>query len=204
MKRAIREAEAVSGVETFGMTRSAGALPEPPVLPDGEGPQGPDRPERTSRSPGAPRGAPPGARVRGGRPLRPARHAPPCASRPSTGAGGVRSGPAPRCGTTAARGRSGPSHEADVLVPISEDELRRRSAIFKHQSQKDTAPFPGPRRARVLAARGGAQPRTTAAIVDRLGLPEYYAMEAFVVQPSDNGGALRPLPELADFMPAEL
>src|SRR5947207_73160 len=34
--------------------------------------------------------------------------------------------------------------EADVLVPLSQDELRAKIlAIFKHQSQKDTAPFPG-------------------------------------------------------------
>jgi len=34
--------------------------------------------------------------------------------------------------------------EADILVPLSEEELRRKiSAIFKHQSQKDRAPFPG-------------------------------------------------------------
>src|SRR5207247_1117827 len=36
--------------------------------------------------------------------------------------------------------------EADVLVPLSQDELRAKIlAIFKHQSQKDTAPFPGAR-----------------------------------------------------------
>jgi hypothetical protein len=35
-------------------------------------------------------------------------------------------------------------HEADVLVPLSREELRRKIlAIFKHQSQKDVAPFPG-------------------------------------------------------------
>src|SRR5439155_21941151 len=34
--------------------------------------------------------------------------------------------------------------EADILVPMSEEELRLKiSAIFKHQSQKDRAPFPG-------------------------------------------------------------
>ncbi|HEY8310177.1 MAG TPA: glucosamine-6-phosphate deaminase, partial [Gemmatimonadaceae bacterium] len=33
---------------------------------------------------------------------------------------------------------------ADVLVPLSEEELREKIlAIFKHQSQKDRAPFPG-------------------------------------------------------------
>ncbi len=34
--------------------------------------------------------------------------------------------------------------QADVLVPLSQEELRRKIlAIFKHQSQKDVAPFPG-------------------------------------------------------------
>ena len=34
--------------------------------------------------------------------------------------------------------------EATWLVPISQDELRLKiQAIFKHQSQKDSAPFPG-------------------------------------------------------------
>src|SRR5207247_8444520 len=37
-----------------------------------------------------------------------------------------------------------PITDADVLVPLSQDELRVKIfAIFKHQSQKDTAPFPG-------------------------------------------------------------
>jgi len=36
-------------------------------------------------------------------------------------------------------------NEATVLVPLSEAELRQKIlAIFKHQSQKDLAPFPGP------------------------------------------------------------
>jgi glucosamine-6-phosphate deaminase len=35
--------------------------------------------------------------------------------------------------------------EADMLIPLSEEELRLKiSAIFKHQSQKDRAMFPGP------------------------------------------------------------
>jgi glucosamine-6-phosphate deaminase len=98
-----------------------------------------------------------------------------------------------------------PVHEADVLVPMSQDELRRKIfAIFKHQSQKDTAPFPGAYDEREFWQRVEARNTETARDLDRLGLPEFHAMEAFVVQPSDNGGALRPLPELADFMPAEL
>ena len=51
-----------------------------------------------------------------------------------------------------------PVTDATWLVPLSQEELRLKiQAIFKHQSQKDSAPFPGAGRARVLAARRGAQ-----------------------------------------------
>jgi len=72
--------------------------------------------------------------------------------------------------------------EADVLVPLSQDELRAKVlAIFKHQSQKDTAPFPGGHDDREFWQRVEARNVETAAHADRLGLPEYYAMEAYVV-----------------------
>ena len=71
---------------------------------------------------------------------------------------------------------------ADVLVPLSEDELRQKIlAIFKHQSQKDRAPFPG-QDEREFWQRVDERNRHTAAVVDRLGLPEYFAMEAYVVR----------------------
>jgi glucosamine-6-phosphate deaminase len=73
--------------------------------------------------------------------------------------------------------------EADVLVPISRDELKQKIlAIFKHQSQKDVAPFPGPYDDREFWQRVEARNTGTAAAVDRLGLPEYHALEAFVVR----------------------
>ena len=76
--------------------------------------------------------------------------------------------------------------EADVLVPLSEDELRaKKMAIFKHQSQKDRAPFPG-QDDREFWQRVEERNRNTAQRVDRLGLPEYFAMEAYVVR---RGGA---------------
>ena len=75
-----------------------------------------------------------------------------------------------------------PVHEADVLVPLSRDELRRKIlAIFKHQSQKDVAPFPGGHDDREFWQRVEQRNTNTAQDVDRLGLPEYHAMEAFVV-----------------------
>jgi glucosamine-6-phosphate deaminase len=73
--------------------------------------------------------------------------------------------------------------QADVLVPLSYEELRVKvSAIFKHESQKDAAPFPGPYDEREFWQRVVARNRETAAMADQLGLPEYYAMEAYVVQ----------------------
>src|SRR5207302_331981 len=73
-----------------------------------------------------------------------------------------------------------PPTEADVLVPLSQDELRAKIlAIFKHQSQKDTAPFPGGHDEREFWQRVEARNLETAARADRLGLPEYFAMEAY-------------------------
>ncbi len=78
---------------------------------------------------------------------------------------------------------------ADVLVPLSEDELRLKIlAIFKHQSQKDRAPFPG-QDDREFWQRVEERNKSTASVVDRLGLPEYFAMEAYVVR--RNGAPMR-------------
>ncbi len=72
--------------------------------------------------------------------------------------------------------------EATWLVPLSQEELRLKiQAIFKHQSQKDTAPFPGPDE-REFWQRVEARNKGTAAELDRLGLAEYLAMEAYVVE----------------------
>jgi glucosamine-6-phosphate deaminase len=80
--------------------------------------------------------------------------------------------------------------EADVLVPLSQDELRAKVlAIFKHQSQKDTAPFPGGHDDREFWQRVEARNLETAAHADRLGLPEYFAMEAYVVNPDGTPGS---------------
>lgn len=75
-----------------------------------------------------------------------------------------------------------PVTEATWLVPLSQEELRLKiQAIFKHQSQKDTAPFPGPDE-REFWQRVEARNKGTAAELDSLGLAEYFAMEAYVLQ----------------------
>jgi len=74
-------------------------------------------------------------------------------------------------------------HEATWLVPLSQEELRLKiQAIFKHQSQKDSAPFPGGYDEREFWQRVEARNKGTAAELDRLGLAEYFAMEAYVVE----------------------
>jgi glucosamine-6-phosphate deaminase len=75
-----------------------------------------------------------------------------------------------------------PITEATWLVPLSQEELRLKiQAIFKHQSQKDSAPFPG-QDDREFWQRVEARNTETAAELDRLGLAEYFAMEAYVVE----------------------
>jgi glucosamine-6-phosphate deaminase len=70
--------------------------------------------------------------------------------------------------------------QADVLVPLSQEELRKKIlAIFKHQSQKDVAPFPGGYDDREFWQRVESRNLETAARADRLGLAEYCAMEAY-------------------------
>jgi glucosamine-6-phosphate deaminase len=75
-----------------------------------------------------------------------------------------------------------PVTDATWLVPLSQEELRLKiQAIFKHQSQKDSAPFPGPDE-REFWQRVEARNMGTAAELNRLGLAEYFAMEAYVVE----------------------
>ncbi|HEU5050144.1 MAG TPA: PIG-L family deacetylase, partial [Gemmatimonadales bacterium] len=77
--------------------------------------------------------------------------------------------------------------DATWLVPLSQEELKLKiAAIFKHQSQKDSAPFPGGHDEREFWQRVEARNKETAALLDRLGLAEYFAMEAYVVRQGDS------------------
>ena len=68
----------------------------------------------------------------------------------------------------------------EMAVPLSPDELlRKRMAIFKHQSQKDRAMFPGLDQ-REFWQRAEERNRATARLYDKLGLAEYEAIEGFV------------------------
>jgi len=71
-------------------------------------------------------------------------------------------------------------HEIEMAVPLSPQEvLRKRHAIFKHQSQKDVPVFPGDD-AREFWVRAEERTRETARLYDGLGMAEYEAIEAFV------------------------
>ncbi len=69
--------------------------------------------------------------------------------------------------------------DIDMAVPISPPELlRKRQAVFKHQSQKDRAPFPGSD-PREFWQRAEDRNHATAQLYDKLGLAEYEAIEGF-------------------------
>ncbi len=72
-------------------------------------------------------------------------------------------------------------HELERVVPLSPDQLlRKREAIFRHQSQKDRAMFPGGSDRREFWQRAEDRNRQTAKVYDSLGLPEFFALEGFV------------------------
>jgi glucosamine-6-phosphate deaminase len=73
-----------------------------------------------------------------------------------------------------------PIDEIEMAVPISPDELmKKRKAIFMHQSQKDSPVFPGEDK-REFWQRAEDRNKDTAHKYNVLGLAEYEAMEAFV------------------------
>jgi glucosamine-6-phosphate deaminase len=72
-------------------------------------------------------------------------------------------------------------HELERVVPLCPEDLERKKlAIFRHQSQKDRAMFPGATDRREFWQRAEDRNRDTAKVYDALGLPEFYALEGFV------------------------
>lgn len=70
--------------------------------------------------------------------------------------------------------------EIQMAVPLSPNELlKKRKAIFMHQSQKDRPPFPGSDE-REFWQRAEQRNKDSAFMYNQLGLAEYEAMEAFV------------------------
>ncbi|WMJ73671.1 glucosamine-6-phosphate deaminase [Cytophagaceae bacterium ABcell3] len=70
--------------------------------------------------------------------------------------------------------------QIEMAVPMSPDQLlKKRLGIFKHQSQKDGVVFQGSD-SREFWQRAEERNRGTADLYNKLGLPEYEAIEAFV------------------------
>lgn len=70
--------------------------------------------------------------------------------------------------------------DIEMAVPMSPEQLmKKRRAVFKHQSQKDRPLFPG-HDPREFWQRAEDRNRGTAREYDELGFAEYEAMEAFV------------------------
>jgi len=71
-------------------------------------------------------------------------------------------------------------HEIEIVVPLSPSDLeRKRKTVFMHESQKDEALFPGSD-SREFWERAEDRNCGTANKYNQIGLPEYFALEAFV------------------------
>ena len=200
IKRIIREAEAVSGIETVGLPRSAARFLNLPFYQTGKvrkDPIGPAdvaivrelleefKPELIFVA--GDLSDPHGTHRMCKEAIDLALRELGSADRAKGGASNTESGDgkrgAPEVWLYRGAWQEWPIHEATWLVPLSQEELRLKiQAIFKHQSQKDSAPFPGGYDEREFWQRVEARNKGTAAELDRLGLAEYFAMEAYVVE----------------------
>lgn len=71
-------------------------------------------------------------------------------------------------------------HEIEIAIPLSPSDIAiKRKAIFMHESQKDEALFPGSD-PREFWQRAEERNKGTADRYNAIGLPEYFALEAFV------------------------
>jgi glucosamine-6-phosphate deaminase len=181
IKRGIREAEAVSGIETFGMNREQARFLNLPFYQTGKTRKDPIGPEDVRITLELLEEHRPSIIFVAGDLSDPHGTHRMCLETVE-GALEQYSGEQPEVWYYRGAWQEWDVREADVLVPLSEDELRCKIlAIFKHQSQKDRAPFPG-QDDREFWQRVEERNKNTAAVVDRLGLPEYFAMEAYVVR----------------------
>ncbi len=181
MKRAIREAEAVSGIETFGMKREQARFLNLPFYQTGKVRKDPIGPGDVRKVLDLLEEQRPELVFVAGDLSDPHGTHRMCLEAVQEALTQY-SGPSPEMWYYRGAWQEWEIAEADVLVPLSEDELRaKKMAIFKHQSQKDRAPFPG-QDDREFWQRVEERNRNTAKRVDRLGLPEYFAMEAYVVR----------------------
>ncbi|HVF39299.1 MAG TPA: glucosamine-6-phosphate deaminase [Gemmatimonadaceae bacterium] len=181
IKRGIREAEAVSGIETFGMSRDQARFLNLPFYQTGKTRKDPIGPEDVRITLELLEAHRPSLVFVAGDLSDPHGTHRMCLETVQQALVAY-SGEQPEIWYYRGAWQEWDVKEADILVPLSEDELRIKiQAIFKHQSQKDRAPFPG-QDEREFWQRVEERNKHTAQVVDRLGLPEYFAMEAYVVR----------------------
>jgi glucosamine-6-phosphate deaminase len=196
LKRTIREAEAVSGIETFGMRSHQARFLNLPFYQTGKVRKDPIGPEDIRITLELLNERRPELIFVAGDLSDPHGTHRMCLEVVETALAQY-DGPAPEVWYYRGAWQEWSLAEADVFVPLSEDELRTKIlAIFKHQSQKDRAPFPG-QDDREFWQRVEARNTRTAAEIDRLGLPEYYAMEAYVVRHNGEPIATERIPTAA-------
>jgi glucosamine-6-phosphate deaminase len=185
IKRIIREAEAVSGIETVGLAEQAAHFLNLPFYQTGKVKKDPIGPDDVAIVRALLEDVQPDLIFVAGDLSDPHGTHRMCKQAIDQALGeGVAAGTLRRPELWLYRGawQEWPVTEATWLVPLSQEELRLKiQAIFKHQSQKDSAPFPG-QDDREFWQRVEDRNKGTAAFLDRLGLAEYYAMEAYVVE----------------------
>jgi glucosamine-6-phosphate deaminase len=181
LKRLIREAEAVSGIGTLGLPRSAARFLDLPFYRTGEVRKDPVGPADVAIVRALLEEVRPDLVFVAGDlsdPHGTHRMCKEAIDRALAETGG----PRPEVWLYRGAWQEWPVTEATWLVPLAQEELALKiQAIFKHQSQKDSAPFPG-LDDREFWQRVETRNKETAETVDRLGLAEYYAMEAYVVE----------------------
>jgi glucosamine-6-phosphate deaminase len=181
LKKSIREAEAVSGIETFGMSRQSARFLNLPFYQTGKVKKDPIGPRDVEITLDLLKEREPELIFVAGDLSDPHGTHRMCLEAVHLALEQY-DGPPPEVWYYRGAWQEWPVAEADILVPMSEDELRMKiMAIYKHQSQKDRAPFPG-QDDREFWERVEERNIATARVVDNLGLPEYYAMEAYVVR----------------------
>jgi glucosamine-6-phosphate deaminase len=73
-------------------------------------------------------------------------------------------------------------HLVERAVPLTHRDIElKKASILRHESQKDGAMYMGTIDTREFWQRAEERNRGTAAVFDALGLPEFYALEAFVL-----------------------
>jgi glucosamine-6-phosphate deaminase len=185
LKRIIRESEAVSGIEVMGLTRAHARFLNLPFYQTGKVRKDPIGPADVAIVAALLRELKPEIVFVAGDLSDPHGTHRMCKEAIDAALsevyGGAGAPPRPEVWLYRGAWQEWPITEATVLCPMSQEELSLKiQAIFKHQSQKDSMPFPG-QDEREFWQRVEQRNKGTAAELDQLGLAEYFAMEAYVI-----------------------